>query len=159
MFIGRSPSPLQESLYAAFPSAFGFSGNEKNLEQIEAVAILGIAQTWKEEGDTDPHQVLFFVPSAAEMAWCLETLRGMARRFFQTLKEKPVSSNAKIAAAKTIKELYDHLQIGVRNPFEEEEIHQEPPRWVAYGYKDTDVSTPLWLRQKLLTPEGKGTSV
>ena len=147
MFVGQAPTPLQDRLYDGFPNVRGFSSQEKIHEQLEAVAMLGISQTWQREGEESPNRVFFLVPSATAMLWCLDVLRGTAKGFFQTLKEKPLPKDAKIRVAEMIGGLFNHLQIGIPR-----DADGPPDRWVAFGYLHTDKTQPEWLRSRLLVP-------
>jgi len=147
MFTGREPTALQARLYEGFPGVLGFSSQDKIPEQLEAVAMLGIAQTWQQEGEEAPNKVFFLVPNATSMLWCLEVLKTMAKDFFQTVKERPVPKDTKIKVAKTVGDLFNHLQIGIPRDAE-----GPPERWVAFGYLHTDAAQPSWIRSRLLVP-------
>lgn len=147
LFLSSEPTELQMRLYEAFPRVRGISSQERNKEHFEATSIMGITQTWKTSADETPHQVYFIVPTADEMQWCISGLKNIAKGFFKVLKEKPSGREAKIEGAKMIGELFNHLHIGVPTDFT-----SSPERWVAFGYKNTDVLAPEWLRKSLLTP-------
>lgn len=147
MFTGRDPSPLQARLYEGFPNVRGFSSQDKIPEQLEAVAMLGISQTWQQEGQDSPNKTFFLVPTATSMLWCLDILKGMAKGFFKSVKERPMPKDTKIKVATTIGDLFNHLQIGIPRDAE-----GPPERWVAFGYLHTDVAQPAWIRSRLLVP-------
>jgi hypothetical protein len=123
----------------------GFSGTDKNEENLIATLVLGLykARDW-----SVPHKfrkVFFAVPKSHE-AWVLGTINT-------TLREAVLGQKAILSP-----KMYQGLREGVKNAVSNLSIGcrvlniSEPSEWIAYGFSKDESVTPEWIRAKLYTP-------
>jgi hypothetical protein len=106
------------------------SGSRESWEHFLGTFVLAFGQT--------PSGDVTFAVSPPAQRWANEQIRKIARRIFNT------RAGASKASLKELYGNYQRLAIG-SNVLQ----ISEPPRWVAYGFTDTDVLPP-WMRNRLL---------
>jgi hypothetical protein len=107
------------------------SGSRESWEHLLGTFILAYGQT--------PEGNVTFAVSPPAQRWADEQLRKIARRIFRSRAG---------AAKSSLEGLYKNFQ---RLNMGSSVLQiPEPPRWVAYGFTDTDVLPP-WMRNRLVS--------
>jgi hypothetical protein len=108
-------------------------GSRESWEHLLGTFVLAYGQT--------PNGNVTFAVSPPAQRWVDEQLRIIARRIFKS------RAGAAKASLEALYKSYQRLTIGSN-------VLQiaEPPRWVAYGFNDTDVLPP-WMRNRLLSAD------
>ena len=106
------------------------SGSRESWEHLLGTFILAYGQT--------PQGNVIFAVSPPTQRWADDQLKKIVRRIFRSRAG---------AAKSSLRDLYRNFQKLIMGS----NVLQisEPPRWVAYGFTDTDVLPP-WMRNRLL---------